>query len=455
MKRAKRDLEKEFEGADGAGLKTVAKEARTVIAELCDEYVKDGGHVEDFLLLLQRAGYDANERTLRRWRANVRERGEALPGGGGRGRPRALTAEQEVLFVGYVFRRNVNNKIVQLSTCVAFLKKAFGITVVESTVHEYLTENGFSSQKMKTKAAGYSLSADALADMAFAWLKKEWRLLKKGEVWSIDVTLTGHRLDTYRSYSPFGGPPPLLENAISRFTNAVVTAISSLGDFFHSILFSYNQKFRRDRRRSSKRDRQLQKLDHYLEKCNVEAYRVVYVGKDKHEKRTYVPASVDIIQRFLDVYQIEPGSCWYSDNGKEFFPQGGSSLVQADVDHVAYPAAVHQYLSPNDNNHHSSAKAAWRAMKPKYENDVEACIMLLSCFDNDAHNVPGYFSANLQLDKQNPDLDQMRELIGGKKLRSNSYFKKCMYDYCIAFKKDGRGGEDGTYADELDGLYWQ
>lgn len=454
MKRAKRGLDDDLDEEVEDKLKSVPKEARTLLAKLCDAFVEDNGKVEKFLTLCEKAGYRVAGATLRRWRHNVHESGEALPGGDARGRPRALTAEQERLLVGFVFWKNVNNEIVQLSTCITFLEESFGITMVESTVHDYLTSHGFSSRKMKKKTTGYVLSQDALADMAFSWLNKEWRLLQRGEIWSIDITLTGHRLDTFRSYSPAGGPPPLLGNAISRFTNAIVTAISSLGRMYYSMLFTLNPAFRRDRKSTARRDAQVEKLDQVLTKYNVAPRRIVYVGKPKNETRTYVSASVDIVQMFLEANKIEAGSTWLSDNGNEFFPETGSSLAYKDVNHFAYPAAVHQYLSPNDNNHHSSAKQKWRSMKLDFEDDVTASVALLWCLDMDQPNIRGYFETNLQLGKSRPDLEEVRSLVGGDKLRSNSYYKECMYEYCIAFKKDGRGVRDGVFSDDLDGRHW-
>lgn len=274
-------------------------------------------------------------------------------------------------------------------------------------------------------------------------------------MWSIDVTLTGHRMDVYRSFSVKGQPPPNLGDAISRFTNAIVTAISSLGFYYKSMLFTCNAAFRRDRKRTSRRDEQVAALDRVLTLYKVEPYRIVYVGKDKHETRTYVPASVDIVKRFLDTYDIDVGSTWLSDNGNEFFPEARSTLASYGVIHVPYPAAVHQYLSANDNNHHSAAKAKWRTMKLDFSDDVTTSIALLSCFDNDEDNIDEYFASNLQLRQPRPDLEKAKMLIGGNALQSNSYYKQCMYEYCIAFEKDGRGYADKDDNDGLDGIKWQ
>lgn len=452
MKRAQRALEEDLEGDS---LDTVPMEGRTVIARLCEAYVASGHSVHDFRLLCENAGYNVPKSTLERWRRNVSKDGNALPGGEERGRPRALSEEQEGQFVGWVYWKNVNNQIVQLQTCLDFLKDSFGVVMSASTVHEYLMRNGFSSLKMKRKTSGYKLSVDSLVKMAFEWLRKHWRLLTRGEIWSIDCTLTGHRTDTLRSYAPEGGPPPLLDASISRFTNLIVTAISSLGRFYHSILFSYNQDFRRDRKRTKRRDAIVAHLDSVLEEYEVEDYRVVYIGKARNEKRTYVAASAEVLQMYLDKIQVDHGSVWLSDHGKEFFPSSGSIFECHGAIHHSYPPPVHQYLSANDNNHHTSGKNLWRGLKIDFSDDVKAGVALLHCFDLDAPNIIGYFEANLQCGKSQPDIELVRELIGGKNLRSSSYLRKCMYDYCLAFKKDGRGVVDRDYDDQLDGLYWQ
>jgi transposase len=177
MKRRKRDLEEDLEGDS---LDTVPTEGRTVIARLCEAFVASGQSVQDFRLLCEDAGYNVPKSTLERWRRNVNKGGDALPGGEERGRPRALSEEQEGQFVGWVYWENVNNQIVQLQTCLDFLKEGFGVTMSASTVHEYLERNGFSSLKMKRKTAGYKLSVESLVKMAFEWLRKHWRLLTRG-----------------------------------------------------------------------------------------------------------------------------------------------------------------------------------------------------------------------------------------------------------------------------------
>lgn len=455
MSRSKRSLEEAFDEVADEELQSVPKEATTLLAKLCDAYVAKDETVENFLSLCEDAGFRVAASSLRRWRLNVRSTGEALPGGEQRGRKRELDELQERLFVGWVLRRNNKNKKVDLDACIRFIKKRWNKPLVESTVHEYLTRNGFSSKKMKKKVSGYHLTQDALVDMAFEWLRKHWRLIQRGEVWSIDCKLTGHRTRTVRGYALKGLPPPLSDEAISRFTNLIVTAISSLGRRYPAILFTYNQLFRRDRNDTPLRRQQVAYLDLVLTEYEVASNRIIYCGKDKGETRTYVAASADIIQMYLDSIELEKGDVFFSDNGKEFFPKGGSILEANGLIHVPYPAPVHQYLSANDNNHHSAAAGTWHGMKLDFRDDVRGSVALLHCFDNDQPNYEGYFETNLQCGFAAPDKERVRTLIGGTDPEASYDMKRLMYDYCIAFKKDGRGSSSDGYADDLDGIYWQ
>ena len=80
-----------------------------------------------------------------------------------------------------------------------------------------------------------------------------------------------------------------------------------------------------------------------------------------------------------------------------FFPGGVSALEALGFEkHVAYPSAVHQYLSPNDNRLHGAAKARWRNSGVDFKDDVESSLKLLSHLDEDlkAHGAT-WFERNM------------------------------------------------------------
>ena len=71
-----------------------------------------------------------------------------------------------------------------------------------------------------------------------------------------------------------------------------------------------------------------------------------------------------------------------SDNGNSFFPAGASVLSELGFrQHITYPSAVHQFLSPNDNRLHGTAKAAWRASRVDHSDDVDSSVLLLHLLD--------------------------------------------------------------------------
>jgi hypothetical protein len=74
----------------------------------------------------------------------------------------------------------------------------------------------------------------------------------------------------------------------------------------------------------------------------------------------------------------------FSDNGKSFFPGGASALEPLGfTKHVAYPAPVHPYLSPNDNRLHGTAKRSWRESGVDFKDDVQSSLLLLNHLDVD------------------------------------------------------------------------
>jgi len=112
--------------------------------------------------------------------------------------------------------------------------------------------------------------------------------------------------------------------------------------------------------------------------------RIVYVGIDPNETRKYVDLSPELLRQFFQHYGVSQGAVVLSDNGKSFFEQSESVLVNLGFQkHECYPAAVHHYLSPNDNRLHGTAKQAWRTEGISSKDDVESCRNDLHRLDRD------------------------------------------------------------------------
>lgn len=126
------------------------------------------------------------------------------------------------------------------------------------------------------------------------------------------------------------------------------------------MLFTYNQAFRFDRHSTARRDEQVAHLAQLLDQFNIEDSRIVYIGYETSERRTYVAESPFLLRLFFARYEIEEGCVALTDNGKSFWE--GEMDVLLDLGfakHTCYPAAVHQFLSPNEDRYHGAAKRVW------------------------------------------------------------------------------------------------
>jgi hypothetical protein len=202
---------------------------------------------------------------------------------------------------------------------------------------------------------------------------------------SVDFTYTGHRTYRRASYAPYGGSQPKSSIAIAQHTNCIVTVIWSDGvNRTPPVLFTYNGKFRFDRVGHATWVDERKWLTKCLELCDIDPSRVVYIGAEKNESRLYAAESHAFLRKFFELYDVPNDVVVLSDNGKAFFPGGARALEGLGfARHVAYPAEVHQYLSPNDNRLHGTAKASWRTSGVDFKDDVASSLLLLNHFDVD------------------------------------------------------------------------
>lgn len=177
--------------------------------------------------------------------------------------------------------------------------------------------------------------------------------MPRSKLCSIDFAFSGHRNDLRSTLRPVGFVPPKSKSAVSTYTNCIITCVWADGkNRTPAMLFTYNQKFRRDRNPTKKRKAELVYLDKCLTRCEIDADRIVYVGEEKGEDRTFVAESADLVRRFFETYkyEVKKDCTVLSDNGNAFKDNGVDIFnVLGFKQHHCYPAAVHQYLSPNDN----------------------------------------------------------------------------------------------------------
>ena len=325
-----------------------------------------------------------------------------------------LDDEQCEIAAGWVLSQNDSNQAVSLASFSTFCKSAFGVDMPRSSAHEYLHALGFSSKVSQVKTSGFTVDVDTLSTMMFDWKRERQRVGDlKGLVASVDFTFTGHRTDRRLSYAPTGGCQPKSNTACSQFTNCIVTVVWSDGiNRTPPALFTLNGKFRLDRVGRKAWLQERGKLQDALVRYGIDAKRVIYMGAEKNETRTYASECSDLLHRFFALHRIRRQGVVFSDNGTAFFPGGVSALEALGfVKHVAYPAPVHQYLSPNDNRLHGAAKAKWRNGGVDFKDDVESSLRLLSHLDAElgAHGATWFERNILGL-----TAESARELIRGR-----------------------------------------
>lgn len=339
-----------------------------------------------FREILAEAHVPVPKASLDRWVHSQLATGHVLAAEKAHGPGTLLDSEQGEIAAGWVLSQNDSNQVVSLASFSHFCSSVFGVELGQTTVYDYLHRLGFSSRVSQTKASGYTIDVDTLSKMMFEWKFNRRRAGDlKGLLASVDFTFTGHRTDRRVSYARIGGGQPKAGGASSQFTNCIVTVVWSDGvNRTPPALFSYNGKFRLDRvgRKAWVQDREV--LVSTLARYGIQTKRVIYLGTDKSESRTYVSESADLLRRFFELYSIPKRVVVFSDNGAAFFPDGVSALTPLGFGkHVAYPAPVHQYLSPNDNRLHGTAKGRWRNSRVDFKNDVESSLMLLHDLDVD------------------------------------------------------------------------
>ena len=202
---------------------------------------------------------------------------------------------------------------------------------------------------------------------------------------SIDFTFTGHRTERCSSFASQGGAQPMSGASLSPYTNCIITVVWADGmNKMPPMLFTYNPGFRRDRSPTARRAALVQHFDNCLKEIGIDAKRIVYVGNDQGESRSYVTESSSLLRIFFERYPIPKRAVILSDLGHSFVEQGKSVLLALGFHkHICYPAAVHQYLSPNDNRLHGTAKKVWRESGIDCKDDVKSSLFLLHCLDID------------------------------------------------------------------------
>lgn len=242
----------------------------------------------------------------------------------------------------------------------------------------------------------------------------------QSRVCSIDFTYTSHRTHSIKSYAPINAEQQAIFDSTPKDTNCIVTVLWWDGvNRTPSVLYTYNPKFRTDRSRTKKRDGDRQHLQLCLDTSALDPNRVVYVGKAKGEKHTYVPESPDLVRRFFSYHGVRTETNFLSDKGNAFIDKGKDVLLDlGSKSHSTFPPSVHHYLSPNENELHGSSKRQWRETCDSFEDDVKSCYQLFFFLDQQtSHHSSTWFNRNMIKLKETG----VEELISGASVEQQRF----------------------------------
>ena len=456
MKRARNDEHHE----DEAPKKTThySNETRNVIVGIARYMRGQGKTWKEIHEICVGSNIKVGKSTLRRWVTNTDASGVLQPTVKRSGRPSKLSADEKEVFAGWMLNQRFEGIPVTTKTGMAFIKKQFKVKVGLRTVENFFRELGFSRRQMKKTASGYRHSHEELIEKYSNWITKhraKGRL--SGLLCSVDATYTSHRADVVWSWLEKGSHAAPLTDGLSSYTNTIYTFIWSDGvNRTPCIMFTHNPAFNDSNEWCTTETRQKVREDFYAmaEEYGISPDRVVYI---KSKSKKYVGEKVENIKHCLDMYNWPCGTI-LSDRGNGFGKKEETVFDAKSLQHVAYPSAVHQWLSPNDCNLHGRAKAVWRTNSPNWKDDVKESLYLMYLFDQTPkEKIINWFKNNLFLDGGRLTTEAVSAQMGEGKKGKSEFHRWCEYRYLTEVKKivNFPNPRRQSVEDSLDGNYWQ
>jgi len=311
---------------------SISDDAKTMIACLYQVQHAQGKLRREFVADMSQAGYRFSESQLDRWVARVNAGDAAVSTTKVTGQPVHLAREQRDIAGGWLLSQNLRGVSVHRLDYSNFCNEQFGLTLSKQTVSRYLAEDGFSYRTMQSKAKGFIVDVLSQRHQLWDWVQTQRKEgifdVHRSLLASIDFTFTGHRTERCSSFASQGGSQPMSGTSISPYTNCIVTVVWADGmNKTPPMLFTYNPGFRRDRNPTARRAALVQHFDNCLKEIGINAKRIVYVGNEQGESRSYVTESPALLRIFFKHYKIPKRAVILSDLGSSFVNQGKSVLL--------------------------------------------------------------------------------------------------------------------------------
>lgn len=447
----------------------LSPETRGVIGGLFAKLRTKGVDYVNFDCALKELNIDIPKKTLYTWAKKVDKGVLTHATEKNSGNFALLTAPQEQQLVGWVLYRINKKKKVTRERARKYIERVYRVNMTTMTTANYLRENGFRLKKRKKRASSYEYDNEQLIDIAMKFF--EQGAAKGCFKWGRDHTLFVDSM--YASYGRFaefsygvvGGENPSSDDKIPQHTDCFVWAVSGgKKQPMRPVMFTFNPVFKK-RNRTARRDKLTEEKERLLAKWGIAEDQVVYMGKEKNERRTYCAESDEIMETYMALQKKgnpsldfrdfiifrDAGVC-YTKEGKDVFCE----LKFGDV--VVLPPAIHQFVSPLDHSAWGVCKIKWRNSRDYHADSTQASLALLKeVMSIKAAQLQSWFKRNVWNPAEKLTREAMKDFIVNEGKPFSDYHDACLRAYKISIgenlKEHVSVGVVELF-DRLDGNYW-
>jgi transposase len=347
--------------------------------------------------VLQKSGYGKTRMTLHNQIKRLKATDDGEHVCKSVGRKQILNEEEMDKVHMWILDKNENHIPIERKDVKKYIHNTFGLEVTDRTAGNIVHRLELSRKTCQMKTAGFKYSNAELREMYWNFILEMKAKRKFGiplsQICSIDITHTTRPAGKVTTISSIGGGKQKCASKVVLYTNSIVTFIwADRVNRTPCMLFTYDPKFNPEQKKTSRGKLIKTELDTALDKYGVSRHCVVY----KSNKKNYCGEAAELYEYFLDYYEIDKNVLILHDGGNAF-KRGKTSIFDAKgfTNHLTYPAAVHQYLSPNDNKLHG-VKAKWKKKYWELGDSISPSLYLMQLIDcdNTKHSYR-YFQNNL------------------------------------------------------------